>query len=61
MSGASWEDHEGKSLHKKRVSSVFPEKCLGLLLLGDPGIGEGAGLECWPLEYVPWSTWVLSS
>lgn len=56
MSGASWEDREGKSLHKKRVSSVFSEKCLGPLLLGDTGIGEGARLEGWPLEYAPWST-----
>lgn len=42
MSGASWEDHQGEGLPKKRMVTLVFRKCLGLLLLGDIGIQVGA-------------------
>ena len=57
--GGPWRE---ESSQEEGVFRVF-RKVSGASATGGGGadIGEGARLECWPLEYAPWGTWVLSS
>ena len=54
---------KGRVFTRRGCLPCFQKSVWGFCYWGgrDTDIGEGARLECWPLEYAPWGTWVLSS